>query len=50
MPLLARQLTPEGLLYIESGAKFDAGAAWRVNKQGRASAVHYQLLKPTQND
>ena len=50
MPLLGRQLTPEGLLYIESGTKFDAGAAWQVYKQGRASAVHYQLLQLMQND
>lgn len=50
LPLLSRQLTPEGLLYIESGTRFDAGAVWQVYKQGRASAVHYQLLQLTQND
>ena len=50
LPLLAGKLSPQGLLYIESGTKFDAGAVWQVYKQGRASAVHYQLLQLMQND
>jgi 16S rRNA (guanine(966)-N(2))-methyltransferase RsmD len=50
IPLLARQLTAEGLLYIESGTKFEVGTAWQVYRQGRASAVHYQLLQRKQND
>lgn len=44
LPLLARQLTSQGLLYVESGIPFEAGEHWQVYKQGRAGAVHYQLL------
>jgi 16S rRNA (guanine966-N2)-methyltransferase len=50
MPLLASQLTPEGLLYVESGSAFAAGEAWQVYKQGRAGAVHFQLLQPLRHD
>ena len=50
LPLLSRQLAPQGLLYIESGTAFDAGAAWQVYKQGKAGAVHYQLLEIIKND
>lgn len=46
MPLMADLLTDEGLLYIESGTQFDAGAQWQIYKQGKAGAVHYQLLQP----
>lgn len=44
LPLLARQLTSQGLLYVESGIPFEAGEHWQVYKQGKAGAVHYQLL------
>ena len=50
LPLLARQLGPEGSLYIESGTAFDAGATWTVIRQDKAGAVHYQLLQSGQND
>jgi len=50
LPLLARQLTPQGLLYVESGTEFAAGEAWKVYKHGRAGAVHYQLLQLLQHD
>jgi 16S rRNA (guanine(966)-N(2))-methyltransferase RsmD len=50
LPLLARRLTPQGLLYVESGTAFAAGEAWQVYKHGRAGAVHYQLLQLLQHD
>lgn len=50
LPLLAGQLTPQGLLYIECGSTFEAGEAWEVYKHGRAGAVHYQLLQHKKND
>ena len=50
LPLLARQLTPHGLLYIESGTLFEAAEPWQVLKRGKAGAVHYQLLQHTQHD
>ena len=50
LPLLARQLTAQGLLYIESGTPFEAGEPWQVYKQGKAGAVHYQLLQYKQHD
>jgi 16S rRNA (guanine966-N2)-methyltransferase len=50
LPLLARQLAPQGLLYVESGTAFEAGEAWQVYKRGRAGAVHYQLLQLIQHD
>ena len=50
LPLLAKQLTPQGLLYIESGTLFEAAEPWQVLKRGKAGAVHYQLLQYTQHD
>jgi 16S rRNA (guanine966-N2)-methyltransferase len=50
LPLLAKQLTPHGLLYIESGTLFEAAEPWQVIKRGKAGAVHYQLLQYTQHD
>lgn len=50
LPLLAKQLTPHGLLYIESGTLFEAGEPWQVIKRGKAGAVHYQLLQYTLHD
>jgi 16S rRNA (guanine966-N2)-methyltransferase len=47
MPLLAKQLMPQGLLYIESGTLFEAAEPWQVIKRGKAGAVHYQLLQYT---
>ena len=44
MPKLAGLLTAEGVVYVESGAEFDAGEGWHVFKQGKAGAVHHQLL------
>jgi 16S rRNA (guanine966-N2)-methyltransferase len=45
MPLLANMLTGEGMVYLESGEKFEPDAAWQVIKQARAGAVFYQLLQ-----
>jgi 16S rRNA (guanine966-N2)-methyltransferase len=50
LPLLAKQLTPHGLLYIESGTLFEAAEPWQVIKRGKAGAVHYQLMQYTQHD
>lgn len=48
MPRLGQLLTQNGVVYVESGELFDAGADWRVLKRQRAGAVHYQLLERTQ--
>lgn len=50
IPLMADMLAEDGLLYIESGSQFEAGAPWHVHKQGKAGAVHYQLLTRLEND
>ncbi len=50
LPQLAKQLTPQGLLYVESGSAFEPGEFWKVYKQGKAGAVHYQLLQSAQHD
>lgn len=50
LPMLAKQLSTEGMLYVESGSAFDAGEDWQIYKQGRASAVHYQLLQYGHHD
>ncbi len=50
LPLLAKQLLPHGLLYVESGTTFEPGFPWQVYKQGKAGAVHYQLLQYGQHD
>lgn len=50
LPLLAKQLTPQGQLYIESGTQFEAGEDWQVIKRGKAGAVHYQLLQNIKHD
>lgn len=51
MPLLLKQFAPHGLLYIESGSAFEVDTtAWKVYKQGKAGAVHYQLLEIIKND
>ena len=44
LPRLAHKLTAEGVVYVESGSAFDPGAGWQVLKQGKAGAVHHQLL------
>jgi 16S rRNA (guanine966-N2)-methyltransferase len=48
LPLLSGKLTPEGVVYVESGAAFEPDASWQVIKRARAGKVHYQLLKPEQ--
>jgi 16S rRNA (guanine966-N2)-methyltransferase len=46
LPPLRDRLTEDGLLYIETGAAFTAGAEWETVKQAKAGQVHYQLLQP----
>ncbi len=50
LPLLAKQLSPQGMLYIESGKLFEAGEPWQVIKRDKAGAVHYQLMQYGQHD
>jgi len=45
LPLLVDKVAENGMVYIESGAAFEAGADWHVVKQARAGAVFYQLLQ-----
>lgn len=49
-PLLPALLAPQGVLYAESGAAFEAGPQWQQRKQDKAGAVHYQLLEIAQHD
>lgn len=50
LPLLAKQLSPQGMLYIESGTLFEAGEPWQVIKRDKAGAVHYQLMQYGQHE
>ena len=50
LPMMAKQLAPEGMLYMESGKPLAVTLPWKVIKQGKAGAVHYQLLQLEQND
>ena len=50
LPLLTKQLSPQGLLYIESGTLFEPGEPWHVIKRGKAGAVHYQLIQYGQHE
>ncbi|MEK7812018.1 MAG: 16S rRNA (guanine(966)-N(2))-methyltransferase RsmD [Pseudomonadota bacterium] len=45
LPKLTNRLTAEGVVYVESGHAFEPGEGWQVLKQGRAGAVHHQLLR-----
>ncbi len=45
LPRLANKLTAYGVVYVESGTPFDAGAEWVVLKQGKAGAVNHQLIR-----
>ena len=48
--LMNKILKENGFLYVESGGVFEAGADWQIHKQGKAGAVHYQLLKNGHHD
>lgn len=50
LPHLANRLAPEGMLYIESGKKFESVAPWHTLKSGQAGAVYYQLWQLEQHD
>ena len=50
LPLLGRQLLPQGFLYVESGTQLEADEQWEIIKYGRAGAVNYQLLQLKQHD
>ena len=49
LPLLSKQLSPQGFLYVESGTQLAAAEPWKVIKHGKAGAVHYQLLQQEQS-
>jgi len=42
---LPNKLSDGGVIYIETGIEFDAGAEWQVLKRAKAGAVHYQLVQ-----
>ena len=48
LPLLCGKLTPEGVVYVESGVAFEPDGGWHVVKRAKAGKVYYQLLKPEQ--
>ncbi len=48
MPQLGGLLAEGGVVYVESGREFEVGEGWRVLKQRKAGAVHYQLLERSQ--
>jgi 16S rRNA (guanine966-N2)-methyltransferase len=48
LPLLQHGLAEGGVVYLESGTPFEPGEGWRVVKQAKAGAVHYQLLEREQ--
>lgn len=50
LPQLTNLLTPDGVVYVESGRVFDAGTDWQILKQGKAGAVNYRLLGRKNND
>jgi len=45
MPLVARLLTADGLLYFEARRWPELDAGWQVEKQGKAGLVHYALAR-----
>ncbi len=45
LPKLVNRLTADGVIYVESGSVFVPGEGWQVLKQGRAGAVHHQLIR-----
>ncbi len=45
LKLLENSLAEGGMVYVESGGAFEPDKAWRVVKQAKAGAVHYQLLE-----
>lgn len=47
LPQLKRHLAPDGVVYVESEAKFTDRPDWQVFKHGKAGSVHYHLLKCT---
>lgn len=48
LPLLAGRLAEDGLVYVETGAAFEPGAAWQTVKRAKAGRVFYQLLRQAQ--
>jgi 16S rRNA (guanine(966)-N(2))-methyltransferase RsmD len=47
-PLLPQRLTPEAMVYHESGERPEAMRGWTVWREGRAGQVIYQLLRRTE--
>ncbi|MDX8385442.1 MAG: 16S rRNA (guanine(966)-N(2))-methyltransferase RsmD [Gallionella sp.] len=42
---LPQRLRENGVVYVETGAEFEAPPVWQILKSGKAGQVHYQLLK-----
>lgn len=45
MVLAARLVVPQGFVYVESGVPLMPPPGLKVHRQGRAGAVHFQLLQ-----
>lgn len=43
-------LTPDGVVYCESGSLFDVPPGWEVWKQGRAGQVSHRLIRRAHHD
>ncbi len=49
LPALVPRLTPDGVVYCESGGVPELPAGWEVWKQARAGQVTYQLIRRAQH-
>jgi 16S rRNA (guanine(966)-N(2))-methyltransferase RsmD len=47
LPRVAPRLRPGGLVYLEASSSLVLPAGWESLRQGKAGAVHYQLLRMT---
>jgi 16S rRNA (guanine(966)-N(2))-methyltransferase RsmD len=45
MPLLARHLAADGVVYAEAEKSLDEQGGWKILKRGKAGNVYYHLLK-----
>jgi 16S rRNA (guanine966-N2)-methyltransferase len=50
LPLALDRLAENGRVYVETGAAFEADAAWEAVKRAKAGRVFYQLLKRAHDD
>jgi 16S rRNA (guanine(966)-N(2))-methyltransferase RsmD len=45
LPMVARHLAPDGVIYAEAEHALSDLSGWTVHKHGKAGSVHYHLLK-----